>query len=54
VGKKGKPTKRGIVLVKPGKKSIENLKRNIKSKLRFLRNAAAWRVVKALNPIIRG
>lgn len=41
IGKKGKPTKRGIVLVKPGSKAIANFKRNVKSKLRHMTNAPA-------------
>jgi len=41
VGKVGKPTKRGIVLVKPSIQAINNFKRNVKSKLKVLTNAPA-------------
>lgn len=54
IGKKGKPTKKGIVIVKPSKKSQTNFKSKIRNALEKLKKRSALEVVKTLNPIIRG
>jgi RNA-directed DNA polymerase len=54
VGKKGKPTKKGILIVKPSKTKIENFKKTIKGILTKMRNHGAGKVIMKLNPIIRG
>ena len=54
VDKKGKPTKKGILIVKPSKTKIENFKKTIKSILTKMRNHGAGKVIMKLNPIIRG
>jgi len=54
VGKKGKPTKKGILIVKPSKTKIENFKKTIKDILIKMRNHGAGKVIMKLNPIIRG
>lgn len=52
--KKGKPTKKGILIIKPSRKSIENFKKRVKHALDITRKSKAFEVVKKLNPIIRG
>lgn len=54
VGKKGKPNKRGIVLIKPAKKAIERIKYNIREVLRKHKQSSAGTLIIKLNPIIRG
>jgi len=54
VDKKGKPTKKGILIVKPSKTKIENFKKTIKGILTKMRNHGAGKVIMKLNPIIRG
>lgn len=52
--RKSKPTKKGIVIIKPSRKSIENFKKKVKHGLDITRKNKAVEVVKKLNPIIRG
>jgi RNA-directed DNA polymerase len=54
VGIKGKPHKKGIILVKPGKKQIKSFKLKIKNILKELKYVSAGRLIVKLNPIIRG
>lgn len=54
IGIKGKPHKRGIILIKPSKKSISSFKQRIKDVMIKLRNAKAGKLIMELNPIIRG
>jgi RNA-directed DNA polymerase len=54
VGKKGKPTKKGILIIKPSKPKIEKFKKTIKSILTKMKNSGAAKVIMKLNPIIRG
>ena len=54
VGLKGKPTKKGILLVKPGKKAITNFKDKIRKTMQSTKSRKAFDVIKNLNPIIRG
>ena len=49
-----KSFKRGIVLSKPTKVSIENFKSKIKQKLRTFKKATASQLIRELNPIIQG
>jgi RNA-directed DNA polymerase len=51
---KGKPNKKGVLLIKPSTQSIKNFKQKVKSALFKLRKKKAADVVKKLNPIIRG
>lgn len=53
-GKKGKPTKKGILIIKPSRNSIENFKKKVKNALTITQKSKALDVVKKLNPIIRG
>lgn len=54
IGIKGKPHKQGVIIVKPSKNSVENIKSKIKEVLKELKNASAGRLIIKLNPIIRG
>jgi RNA-directed DNA polymerase len=51
---KGKPNKKGVLLIKPSTQSIKNFKQQVKSALFQLRKKKAADVIKKLNPIIRG
>lgn len=51
---KNKPEKKGTILVKSSKKSIEAFKLKIKEAMKRLRNNSATNVILKLNPIIRG
>jgi len=52
--RKGKPTKKGILIIKPSRKSVENFKTKVKHTLHNIGKSNALEVVKKLNPIIRG
>lgn len=54
VGIKGKPHKRGVVLIKPAKKRIEGFKTKIKNVISENKYVSAGLLIKKLNPIIRG
>lgn len=54
VGIKGKPHKKGIILIKPSKKRIEGFKLKIKNIIKELKYVSAGRLIVKLNPIIRG
>jgi RNA-directed DNA polymerase len=51
---KGKPTKKGILLVKPAKKAIANYKSKVKQVIKTTRSKKAFDLILKLNPIIRG
>lgn len=51
---KNKPEKKGTILVKPAKKSIEAFKINIREAMKHLGKTSAKNVILKLNPIIRG
>jgi len=44
----------GKLLIKPSKKSILSFLRKVRSIIRVMRGAAAWKLVRKLNPVIRG
>lgn len=54
VGIKGKPHKKGIVLIKPGKKQIKGFKLKIRNIIKELKHVSAGRLIVKLNPAIRG
>lgn len=54
VGLIGKPTKKGILLVKPGKMAITNFKMKVKKAIQDTKSRNSFDVIMKLNPIIRG
>jgi RNA-directed DNA polymerase len=48
------PTKKGIVIVKPSMKSIENFRLNVKTILKTLAKSKPGILIQKLNPYIRG
>lgn len=49
-----KATKKGILLVKPAIKSVENFKTKIRYVFKKYKQAKAYSLIMALNPVIRG
>jgi RNA-directed DNA polymerase len=54
VGKKRKPNKQGILLIKPSPTAVKNFRNNIKKTLSKFNKVSAGRLIQKLNPIIRG
>lgn len=54
VGLIEKPTKKGILLVKPGKIAITNFKMKVKKAIQDTKSINSFDVIMKLNPIIRG
>lgn len=54
VGKKGKPHKKGIVIIKPSVKAINRFKLNVEEAFRKHKRSSAYALIMKLNPIIRG
>lgn len=48
------PTKRGVVLVKPSRKAVENFKQKLKTIYKRFGKSSATRLIKGLNPAIHG
>ena len=53
-GRRGTPTKRGIVIAKPKLVAIENFKSKIREIFRTFKKATAANLIIKLNPVIRG
>lgn len=53
-GKKGRPDKKGILLIKPSKKAKLNFKAKISEAFKVHKKSSAYTLILKLNPIIRG
>ena len=53
-GKKGYSLKKGIVIVKPSKESIQSLKHKLKTLTKKYARSTAGTLINQLNPVIRG
>lgn len=51
---KGKPGKKGIVIIKPSNKSIAKFVMNLKNKIQVCVNKTPGLLITVLNPVIRG
>jgi len=54
IGKKGKPHKKGILLIKPSSKAINGFMAKVKEAFRICGRSSALKLILKLNPIIRG
>lgn len=54
VGRKGKPHKQGILLIKPSSKAINRFMANVKETVKKHGRSSAYTLILKLNPIIRG
>jgi RNA-directed DNA polymerase len=48
------PTKKGVVIIKPGKKAVESFKKKLKTIYARFGQSKAIKLIKELNPVIRG